>query len=63
MKNPYLSMWLSGANTMAGAARGLWMAELRRQQTAYMDEMLRQTMRFWSGAWIMPTAEKVRTRR
>ena len=32
MKNPFLSMWLSAANTAAGTARGFWTAELQRQQ-------------------------------
>ncbi len=34
MKNPFLSMWLSAANTAAGATRGFWTAELQRQQKA-----------------------------
>ena len=38
MKNPFLSMWLSGANSAAGAARGFWTAEMRRQQKAMMKE-------------------------
>ncbi len=33
-KNPLLSMWLSAANTWAGAARGVTTAEARRQQKA-----------------------------
>ena len=35
MKNPFLSMWLSAANTAAGAARGFWTAELQHQQKAF----------------------------
>ena len=38
MKNPLLSLWLSGANSAAGAARGFWTAEPRRQQKAVMNE-------------------------
>jgi hypothetical protein len=34
MKNPWLSMWLSAANSWAGTARGLWTAEMTRQQNA-----------------------------
>jgi hypothetical protein len=34
MKNPWLSLWLSGANKIAGAARGLMMGEMRRQQSS-----------------------------
>jgi hypothetical protein len=33
-KNPWLSLWLSAANTWAGAARGFWTAEMHRQQKA-----------------------------
>lgn len=33
-KNPFLSVWLSAVNAWAGAARGLMMAEVRRQQKA-----------------------------
>lgn len=39
MKNPFMSMWLSAANKAAGTARGMWMAEARRQQTAAAKEM------------------------
>lgn len=51
MKNPMMSLWLSGANAWAGAARGLWTAEMRRQQTAAVNEMTKQAIRFWTGAW------------
>jgi hypothetical protein len=54
MKNPFLSLWLSGANSAAGAARSFWSAELQRQQTAMMNEMTKQMIRFWTGAWTVP---------
>jgi hypothetical protein len=34
VKNPWLSLWLRAANSAAGAARGVWAAEIRRQQRA-----------------------------
>ena len=34
MKNPFLSMWLSAANTAAGSTRAFWTAEMQRQQRA-----------------------------
>jgi hypothetical protein len=55
-KNPMLSLWLSAANSWAGAARGFWTAELQRQQTAMLSEATRQMFRFWSGAWAIPAA-------
>ncbi len=33
-KNPFLSLWLSGANAIAGAARGRATAEVNRQTKA-----------------------------
>lgn len=33
-KNPFLSMWLSGANAVAGAAKGQMVAEMNRQAKA-----------------------------
>ena len=49
MPNPWMSLWLSAANAWAGAARGFWTAEMRRQQTAMLNEMTRQMVRFWTG--------------
>lgn len=61
-KNPFVSAWLSGANMWAGAARSFWTAEMRRQQTAAMNEAAKQVTRFWSGAWMAPTRKKTRKR-
>ena len=33
-KNPFLSMWLSGANAVAGSARGQMTAQINRQSKA-----------------------------
>jgi hypothetical protein len=41
MKNPWMSMWLSAANTWASAARGFMTAEMRRQQNAVVKEATR----------------------
>jgi hypothetical protein len=63
MRNPWLSLWLSAANSWAGAMRGLWTAELHRQQTAAANELIRQTIRFWTGAWLAPRGGYRRPRR
>jgi len=47
MKNPWMSMWLSAANSSMSASRGLWAAEAQRAQSAMVAEMTRQTMAFW----------------
>lgn len=59
-----MSLWLSAANSWAGAARGFWTAEMHRQQTAMANEMVRQTIDFWSRTWIVPiTGYKPKRRR
>lgn len=62
-KNPFMSLWLSGANAWMGSAHGLWAAEVHRQQAQLMNEMMRQTMRFWTGALMIPPAEGKSRRR
>ena len=47
MKNPWISLWLSGANAWSGAMRGLVSAEMKRTQKAMMDEAARQAVSFW----------------
>jgi hypothetical protein len=49
-KNPMLSMWLSGANAVAGAARGRVAAEAKRQTSTMMTSGAKQIVNFWSGA-------------
>ena len=56
MRNPWMSMWLSAANSWAGMARGFWSAEMQRQQTAMLNQMSREVARFWTGSWMAPAA-------
>jgi hypothetical protein len=58
-----MSLWLSAANAWAGAARGFWTAEMRRQQTAMLNEMTRQMVRFWAGVWALPSSSDSKRRR
>lgn len=52
VKNPLLSMYLSGANAVAGAARGRITAEFKRQARMMMTVGARQMMDLWSGMLI-----------
>jgi hypothetical protein len=63
MRNPWMSLWLSAANSWAGAMRGLWTAELHRQQTAIANEMIRQTIDFWTRTGMAPSAGQKPKRR
>jgi hypothetical protein len=66
-RNPFMSLWLSGANSIAGTARGRVTAEGRRQATAMMNEGAKQAIIFWSNLFApQPTStrrHKPRSRR
>ncbi|OWW20474.1 hypothetical protein [Noviherbaspirillum denitrificans] len=53
-KNPLMSMWLSGANAVAGSVSGRVVAESRRQGKAAMNRAMKQAAGFWTG---MPVAK------
>ena len=57
-KNPFMSMWLSGANAVAGSAR----AQAQRQTGAAIQKATRYMFGLWTGAMKPPAAAK-RTRR
>jgi hypothetical protein len=57
-KNPLLSMWLSGVNTVAGSVRGHAMSELQRQQAKMISDATRQVTQFWTGAALMQPAPR-----
>lgn len=63
MTNPWLSMWMSAANQWAGAGRGFWMAEMQRQQTTMMNQMIEQSIKFWMQAWSLPAIGREQSRR
>jgi hypothetical protein len=54
--NPFLSHWLSAANSAAGAWRGFWTAEMARQQALAMAAFQRQALEFWAGVWTQAMA-------
>lgn len=61
-RNPFLSMWLSGANALFGKTRSQVTASARRQAKAAMDEATRQALAFW-GLGTRPASSKRRRRR
>jgi len=58
-RNPWLSLWLTGANTMLGSARSVWLREAHRQRASFMRATRRQAAEFWLG----PTAPNTKHRR
>lgn len=63
MKNPWLSMWMSGANAWSGAARGMMAAEAKRNQTAMMTEATRQMAALWFPMLQAPEPATVKRKR
>ena len=59
-KNPFMSMWLSGANSAVGSTRGLWLAEMHRAQTTMLHEMTEHALRFCTGAWMFPSTRNTK---
>lgn len=62
-KNPLMSMWLSGANTVANSARAHMTAEAKRQTASLMTQSTKQVNDFWTSALApKPAAKKPRKR-
>ena len=61
-KNPLMSMWLSSANRVVGAARAQATGAAKRQAAATQADAMKQIVDFWSGKSSKPPAKK-RTRR
>jgi hypothetical protein len=55
-KNPFMSMWLSGANAVAGRARSHAAREAKKQQT----QLTKEATRFWTSAWFGTSKPKRR---
>jgi hypothetical protein len=62
-KNPFLSMWLSGANAVAGSARSRATAESKRQAATMRTKSAKQIASFWSGALLASPPPKKKKRR
>jgi hypothetical protein len=59
-KNPFMSMWLSGANSVMGSARGRVIAQARRQSASLAAAGAREMIKFWTDP---PAAAPKRKRR
>lgn len=55
-KNPFMSMWLSGANAVGSRARGHVAAAAKMQQAV----LTKQVTRFWTRAWLAAVKPKRR---
>lgn len=62
-KNPLLSLWLSGANSVAGAAQGRVRANAQRQATAATRQVTQTLMQAWLAPWAATPPRRTRKRR
>lgn len=62
-KNPFLSMWLSGANSVASHARSQASAEASRQTKRIVDQGAHEAMKFWATAWLPSSGTSKRKKR
>lgn len=53
-KNPFMSMWLSAANSAANTARGHVAASAKRQSQAVVAQATQDVMSFWTDALTAP---------
>jgi hypothetical protein len=61
-KNPFMSMWLSAANRLAGSARGQAAAAVKRETKAVQAEAAKQVIDFWRGGAPAPAQKSPRLR-
>jgi hypothetical protein len=62
-KNPFMSMWLSGANSVGNSARGRIAAAAKRQSTAAVNKAASDMFSIWTAAMAGSTAPKRRRKR
>ena len=62
-KNPFMSMWLSGANSVANSARGRIAAEAKRQSTTAITKATHDMFSLWTGAVTSATTPKRKKKR
>lgn len=62
-KNPFMSMWLSGANSVVNSARGRIAAEAKRQSTTAVNKAASDMIGIWTETMTKPTAPKRRRKR
>ena len=62
-KNPFLSMWLSGANAASSHVRSQAAAEASRQTKLIAEQGAREVMKFWTSVWLPPAKSARRRKR
>jgi len=61
-RNPFMSMWLSGANSVANSARGRIAADAKRQSSAGISKATSDMFGAWPGFTTASTKTRMKTR-
>jgi hypothetical protein len=61
-KNPFLSLWLSGANAAAGSMRGRISQQARRQGATAVRIMTNAMLDAWTAPWVSRPSRKKRSK-
>jgi hypothetical protein len=62
-KNPFMSMWLSGANAAAGSPRGHAVGQAKRQAATAMTKATNDIFSAWMGGLAPPPAKTRKRKR
>jgi hypothetical protein len=62
-KNPFMSLWLSGANRVAGSMRGQVSAQAKRQSATAMTNATKDMFNLWGGSFAASPPAKRKKRR
>lgn len=62
-KNPFMSMWLTGANQVVNSARGSATAAAKRQAVSASSDAARTIFDIWLGAAAATKPSKAQRRR
>jgi hypothetical protein len=62
-KNPFMSMWLSGANSLANSTRGRIAGEVKRQSTSATNMAVSNMFSFWTDAMTAAPVPKRKPKR
>lgn len=62
-KNPFMSLWLSGANAVAGSLRGHATAQAKRESTRAMNQLTKDMLAAWTVGWPAPTRQTRKRKR
>jgi hypothetical protein len=62
-KNPFLSMWLSSANAVAGSVRSRTKQQVRRQSATAARNATKAMFEAWTGAVIKPPRKKTKRKK